>query len=146
MNIELLNKIMTENKKGIQSFAAQNAASILDEGNTNIIQEYIKARRLQEYLDNYISGLKKAVKSQVSQNGNKVIEGDNEVSIVAGRTHIDYELDTFYADLKKKLEARKLQLDMVHKTGQTAYDSDGCEIPVLPTKSYSEDSLMLKMK
>jgi len=146
MNLELINKIMTEDKKGIQSFANQNALQIIDEGETDLVKEYIKARRLQEYLDNYISGLKKAVKDEVSKNGNKIIEGDNEVILVSGRTHIDYELDTFYADLKKKLDARKLQLDMVRKTGQTAYDSEGCEIPLLPVKGANEDSLMLKMK
>ena len=146
MNIELINKIMTADKKGIQSFASANSLQIIDEGNTDIVAEYVKARRLQEYLDTYISGLKVATKNEISRNGNKLQKGADEVTIVAGRCILDYESDAIYKDLKTKLEARKLQLDMVFKTKQTAYDSEGCEIPLVDIKSMTEDSLMLKIK
>lgn len=146
MNIELINKIMTADKKGIQTFASANSLQIIDEGNTDIVAEFIKARRLQEYLDTYITGLKAATKNEISRNGNKLQKGSDEVTIVAGRCVLDYESDAIYKDLKTKLEARKLQLDMVFKTKQTSYDSDGCEIPLIDIKSITEDSLMLKIK
>lgn len=137
---------MTADKKGIQTFASANSSQIIEEGNTDIVSEYIKARRLQEYLDSYISGLKSATINEISRNDNKGQRGGDLVTIVAGRTILDYESDPIYADLKAKLDARKLQLDMVFKSKQTAYDSEGCEIPLINVKSYFNDSLVLKIK
>lgn len=146
MELDKLKTVFEVNKKQIIEMAASNVSKILEEGNINIIDEYCKARRLNEYLSTYCDSLKVFVRKELIKTGNKLGHNNDELRVTSGRITYDYMQDKIYSELSEQLKKRKELLDAANRFEAAIIDDDGCLVEKVPIKTYGEDILTLTIK
>lgn len=132
-------------KKEIQSEAVGDVNQILEEGNTSPLRLMIAAKRLQDYLTQYMSELEYHAVTEYMNFGEKTIDiSAAKCTEMQGSKVLDYDQDMVYAELKKKLDNRKKMIDLVHKTKETMADEDGAVVPNVKVKTVRKNSFQIK--
>jgi len=120
----------------------------VEEGFQSALQTDLQLKALEEAIKEARERINKAVRAEAEElisGGQKEV---NKVSIEVrkGYASFDYSQDVEYVKIEEKLKARKTLLDQVAKSnGLVIIDEDsGEQIPKVPVKSYSKDSIVYK--
>lgn len=116
-------------------------------GEINPLSAYAVVNTLEKELKKAKQQIESCAFDEAEKHGSKSFKFENaDFSIRTGYAILDYEKDHVYCELTEKLKARKELLDMVHNTKQTVYGDDGFEVPNVGVKTYTKDSLIVKIK
>lgn len=121
--VEIFTDRFLPTKNEITISAEKFAKELIESGNLNMQEKYAEVRRLKEVVDVIESEFKKALPDENFEAFGLKATYRNGGSIA------NYEEDSFYASLKRKLEERKMQLDLALKTDEVFYDGTGEEVP-----------------
>ena len=134
-----------EPQQELKANAVENANKLMEAGDCSPLKVYISARRMLDYVVQYMKELEYEAVNEYRGFGEKTV-GINGVKAteVQGHDILDYEQDIVYQDMKDKLSERKKLIDLVHKTGQTLADEDGVVVPVVKVKGVRKNSFMIK--
>lgn len=124
------------NKKEIHASAKTFIKKMVDAGEDNLYERLSQIRRTKEALITMEGELLNFIPQENFESFG--LKGTYR----SGGSVANYEDDTFYASLKRKLEERKMQLDLALKTDEVFYDGTGVEVPKV-SKTERKSSLSI---
>lgn len=143
---DLIKLVSNLNKLELKELGERNASLVIEEGLLDAPRVLIQARKAQEYLKSYISGLDYQTRAEVTNDPDfwKFTDG---VELTLGSTgdRLDYSKDVVWANLSKLMKAREADLKLSHKTKHEMVTEDGDIIPKVPVKSPSKEVLKVKL-
>lgn len=137
---ELIKKQFTSvdvTKKKAKQLGESLAANIIEEGFLDPHKSLAQLARLAEVTKSAMEVLKNHVIDQKINIDNVEFVPNN------GRKMPNYEEDSVYVSLEKKLSERKKLLDLAMYAEDPIFDSDGVQVPKI-SLSYSKSSLTIK--
>lgn len=143
MKFELLSQGGAQSKKDIQQAAVREAQDMLANGQEDPTGLLLYSKRVIEFLGTYVKQIESAVRDDVHKNnGEWKIEGAT-LRIGSSGDRPDYDEDSTYADLKKKLKAREELLKLARNSDDDMYDGDACLVPKVGLKSAGRETLVV---
>lgn len=131
-------------RKELKIEAGNKYESLLGEGMFNEFQTHKNIDQIITYFTELKSKSEQYVREQLISIGKTYSENNIEFSTRQGYAMYDFESDAVYRELNEKLNARKELLKLAVKNKDMIFDSEGVEVPKVPVKGYTKDSLIIK--
>jgi hypothetical protein len=130
-------------KAQLEEMAIQKANEDLEVMDS--IEVYTFMKKLTDYAGKYMEVVKgKAIEYLTARGGKDVALYGSKITIRNGYDVLDYTKDPIYSELQEKLKERQELLKMAHKHKGQYFDGDGIEVPKVPVKSATSDSIIYK--
>ncbi len=91
-------------KEEIISLAAQNAQTIIDHGNRDILSVYVELKRYETYLKGLIDQLKSKALEKARENGDDKFDYDDAIVRITHRVRWDYSSDSRWVGIHELLK------------------------------------------
>lgn len=137
--------ILSLNKASLAELGEYEAKRLLEEGFHDSLELTIFSRKYTEFLTAFTNALKEEAIAMLGRDGGKASLMGAKIAIASGITYYDYEQDSTYADLKRKLEARKDLLKVALKQDDPIIDGDSAEVPKVGIKRQNADSIKVTL-
>lgn len=113
----------TPTKKQVIDFSNNFADTIIANGEHNLYELYAQLKRTQEAIDT----IESKIKDKLPQENFEAfgLKG----TFRNGGAIANYTEDPIYAEIKSKLDDRKMLLDVALKSNNSIYDNEGIEVP-----------------
>jgi hypothetical protein len=141
----MLDKIINFTKSELMELSDEIVSPVLN-NETYALNLDVKLKAMADVISDARSKIKYKVKEEVSEI--KSVYGV-AVSLRNGYAVLDFSKDKEYALLEQQLKERKellTQAFKLHEKGQVLMDENSEQIPVVPVKSYTEDSIVYSIK
>lgn len=116
------------------------------EGLFDPLRVYASINGIKKSIEDVKPELEKHAMEEADKFGKSFSKAGVEFSIRNGSQTLDYEADEVYKERKESLKAREEMLKMAFKSKETFFDGEGVEVPKVPVKSFTKDSLVVKFK
>lgn len=117
------------------------------EGDVDALKAYASFKGIANTLKDATPELEKEAMAEASKYAGRTFSANGvEFSFRNGSQTLDYGKDPVWLDLKEKMDERQELLKTAFKQKGAFYDEEGIEIPRVPVKSYTKDSLSVSFK
>lgn len=143
MRLEIM-RTQLLSKAQIQEAAVQEANELLTAGQDDPVNLLLYSKRVVEFLSVFVKNIESNVREEVAKSGGPITQEGATLSLGSTGDRLDFEKDSVYADLKKKLKAREDLLKLAAKSEDDIYDGDACLVIQVPLKTAGRETLVVK--
>lgn len=141
--MNLANIEINLSKKQVEEMAVKKANEDLE--TLDSIEVYTFMKKLTDYASKYMEVVKgKALDYLTAHGGKDIALYNSSITVRNGYDILDYEKDPIYAGLQDQLKQRQELLKTAYKSKLPIYDSEGIEVPKVPVKKATGDSIIYK--
>jgi hypothetical protein len=127
-------ELMEMSSRELKDYANSQLETILQHSEPNEVLS--KSVRLEKYLTELNSGLKKRLENLESVNGVEFSEGN--------RTTLNFKEDSDWLQLNEELKRREELLKARMKLGKSIYDDEGVEVPLISSSTTTFITIKVK--
>ncbi len=127
-------ELMEMSSRELKDYANSQLETILQHSEPNEVLS--KSVRLEKYLTELNSGLKKRLENLESVNGVEFSEGN--------RTTLNFKEDSDWLQLNEELKRREELLKARMKLGKSIYDDEGVQVPLISSSTTTFITIKVK--
>lgn len=117
------------------------------EGDVDALKAYASFKGIANTLKDATPELEKEAMVEADKYGGKTFSANGvEFTFRNGSQTLDYGKDPVWLEIKTQLDARQELLKVAFKQKGAFYDEEGIEIPKVPVKTFTKDSLSVSFK
>jgi hypothetical protein len=131
-------------KGDIKALAIKFVNNIMEGGEVNPLEMYIKMKRLEMMVADVLAQLKSPAIGEASKHGKAFNLLSAKCQLSNGRITYNYDEDNVFCDLKTRLKERELILKKSASMKEIVIDEDGVIVPKVSI-NYGEDQLSITL-
>lgn len=134
--------------KMVENFQYQvhTIVAAVKEGEIDPLKAYASFKGIGNTVKDATPELEKEAMIEADKYGKTFSHGGVEFAFRNGSQTLDYGKDPVWLEIKTQLDARQELLKVAFKQKGAFYDEEGIEIPKVPVKTFTKDSLSVSFK